>query len=120
VFIFFGIIGFMSIFEKKVEAVTNGIYTYTILDDKATITRCSTSASGAIEIPSTLDGYLVTDIGYSAFSECTRLNSVTIPNSVTTIGSYAFKYCSGLTSVYISSSLTYLGERAFSNCSGLK
>jgi hypothetical protein len=119
VFIFFGIIGFMPIFEEKAEAVTNGIYTYTILDDKATITKCSTSASGAIEIPSTLDGYLVTDIGYSAFSECHNLTTVTIPNSVTTIGSAAFWECTSLKSVTIPNNVTYLGSNAFAYCNGL-
>ena len=37
-----------------------------------------------------------------AFSGCSGLTSVTIPNSVTSIGDYAFSGCSDLTSVYIS------------------
>ena len=49
----------------------------------------------------------------SAFSSCTRLNSLTIPNSVNFIGSYVFNDCTGLTSITIPNSVTYLGDLAF-------
>ena len=37
--------------------------------------------------------YQVTSIGDGAFSGCSDLTSVTIPNSVTSIGNAAFWYC---------------------------
>ena len=61
----------------------------------------------------------VTSIGGSAFSSCSGLTSVTIPNSVTSIGNWAFSGCSGLTSVTIGNSVTSIGDWAFSDCSGL-
>ena len=61
----------------------------------------------------------VTSIGYSAFSHCSSLASITIPSSVTNIGNYAFAGCSGLTSVTIPNSVTSIGEGAFEGCSGL-
>ena len=77
-----------------------------------------------------LNGELVTDlviptegsvksIGNYAFSDCTSLTSVTIPDSVTSIGNYAFAYCTSLTSVTIPDSVTSIGYRAFYSCDSL-
>ena len=46
-------------------------------------------------------GNTIESIGNYAFSNCSSLTSVTIPESVTSIGNSAFEYCSGLTSVHI-------------------
>ena len=61
----------------------------------------------------------VTSIGNSAFSNCSGLTSINIPNLVTSIGDTAFFGCSGLTSINIPDSVTTIGYRAFGNCSGL-
>ena len=92
----------------------------------ATVTYCgdySNKYSGSVVIPSsvTYDGttYSVTSIGSSAFSGCSSLTSVTIPNSVTSIGKNAFYDCSSLTSVTIPNSVTSIGKNAFYDCSSL-
>ncbi len=68
----------------------------------------------SIEIPDS-----VTSIGDYAFSDCTGLTSIEIPDSVTSIGDRAFSYCTGLTSVEIPGSVTSIGNSAFSYCTGL-
>ena len=73
--------------------------------------------SGAVDIPATVDydgiTYNVTSIGDGAFSECTLLTSVTIPNSVTSIGERAFMVCWSLNSITIPNSVTTIGDRTF-------
>ena len=86
--------------------------------------------------------YSVTEIGKSAFDDCTGLTSVTIPNSVTEIGSYAFRNtgwynnqldgvlyldncCLGYKgdeptgSLSINSGTRLIANAAFKNCRGL-
>ena len=92
-----GIVGLTPILG--VSAETSGIYTYTVADNKATITSSDTSATGAIEIPTTLGGFSVTSIGDSAFYYCTDVTSINIPSSVTSIGSLAFYNCSNLATI---------------------
>ncbi len=55
-----------------------------------------------------------------AFYKCSRLESVTIGNSVTSIGAGAFRYCSSLTSITIPDSVTSIGMYAFDNCDSLQ
>ena len=61
----------------------------------------------------------VTVIGNKAFYKCSLLVSVTIPNSVTKIDNETFYGCSALTSVIIPDSVTEIGSHAFSRCSSL-
>ena len=61
----------------------------------------------------------VTTIGDGAFSGCTGLTDITIPNSVTTIGDGAFSGCTGLTDITIPNSVTFIGWYAFYGCTGL-
>ena len=84
------------------------------------ITDCKTSASGRLTIPETYNEKPVISIGDYVFSGCTKLTSITIPDSVTSIGSGAFKNCTGLTSITIPDSVVSIGSEAFYDCSFLQ
>ena len=61
----------------------------------------------------------ITSIGYDAFAYCSGLTSLTLPAGITSIGEYAFYGCSGLTSLTLPDGITEIGESTFSDCSGL-
>ncbi len=77
--------------------------------------------SGSVTIPETVTyngtTYSVTSIGDRAFASCSKLTSITLPNSVTSIGDYTFYKCSGLTSITIPNSVTSIDADAFYGCS---
>lgn len=87
--------------------LTTPIYTST------TFISMPISYEGEYVIP---DG--ITKIAPSAFYQCTKLTSVTIPNSVTSIGDMAFQGCSNA-SLNIPASVTEIGQFAFAGCNGL-
>ena len=77
----------------------------------------------SLVIPNTVNvgnTFTITSIGGSAFSGCTGLTSIVIPNSVTYIGSYAFYNCTNLTSIVIPNNVNSVGDNAFSGCTNLK
>ena len=61
----------------------------------------------------------ITSIGYDAFAYCSGLTSLNLPAGITSIDKYAFSGCSRLTSLTLPAGITSIGEFAFSYCSGL-
>ena len=120
----FGTIKGIEDAEPELPVDTSGLSYNIISETKVAVIAGGKKHTGDIVIPSqtTIDGraYIVTGIGNYAFSGCSGMTSITIPNSVTSIGNSAFSGCSGLTSVTIPNSVTSIGISAFSSCTGLE
>lgn len=98
-----------------------GIFQYEVDEGEAVLFGLTDSSySGTVDIPSTLGGYPVTSIGVGAFSNCSNIQSVTIPSSVTWINEGGFSRCYGLKSITIPVSVKSIHEGAFYECSNLK
>ncbi len=103
----------------KTEPDEDSSYTYKLDGDGNAAITGYTGSKTALAISASLEGHPVTTIGKGAFSDCSGLTAVTIPDSVTTIELAAFSGCSGLTAVTIPDSVTTIGSGAFMGCSGL-
>ena len=101
-------LGGATLVARWTESQT-GDFTWTVSGNEITITGCEQRPTGALVIPSEINGYPVTAIGSSAFDGCTGMTSVTIPDSVTSIGYDAFVWCSGLEEVRISDLAAWCG-----------
>ncbi len=72
-----------------------------------------------ITIPNVYNNKAVTSIAQSAFSGCSSIINVTIPDTVTNIGSYAFYDCTNLTTINIPESIASIGTFPFGGCEKL-
>ena len=82
---------------------------WTVSGNAVTITGYYQKPTGALAVPSGIDGHPVTSIGRQAFYGCSGVTSVTIPDSVTSIEYDAFLQCTGLEEVHISDLAAWCG-----------
>ena len=93
-------------------------FEYTESNGEITITKYIGSDS-EVYVPDAINGKPVVAIGYGAFSYCSNLASLVIPDSVTSIGDEAFSNCSSLESIVIPNNLKSIGNHAFYDCLNL-
>lgn len=78
-----------------------------------------TAPTGNLVIPGSVENggttYNVTAIGQEAFSLCTGLTGVVIPEGVTSIGTLAFFSCTALAAVTLPTTLTDIRSQAFNS-----
>ena len=94
-----------------------GFTTITIPNTVTEIGFCAFAGTNltSIVIPDT-----VTDIGNYAFSDCTELKDVTLPNIRKNIVAGMFEGCTSLEKIVLPETVTAIRESAFKNCTSLK
>ena len=108
------IIGIFGVVPFAASAAVSGSYEYSVKSDStAKITRYIDNGSKTVTIPSTIGGYVSTEIGQRAFENRSSFNAVAIPSSITNIGEFAFRGCTGLASVSIPNTVEKIGNCAF-------
>ena len=103
-------------------------YTFTITDSERRYVQLDkwkgAQPSGEIIIPETVEWegntYTVKTIGTSAFSTCSKITKITLPESITGIGKDAFMSCTGLESINLPDGLTRIEQWVFCACHALK
>ena len=73
------------------------------------------SALVDVELPESIEY-----IDYCAFEYCTSLTSINLPQGITIIEAGCLRGCTSLTSLTIPNGVTYISDDAFGNCTGLQ
>ncbi len=102
------------------EEFTENGFIYEVKDGNAIIVGCDSTVSGDVVIPSSIGGYVVTEIWDCAFENNIDITAVTIPDSVTKIGDSAFENCFALETVIIGDGVKMIDEEAFYSCQAMK
>ena len=112
-------LGILTIAPLTVSAATYGDFEYTAYNGTIAITGYTGSAE-SVEVPSKINGKMVTDIRYDAFAKCLKLKNVVLNKGIETIGFRAFKECINLENVTIPDSVKTIDTGAFARCYKLK
>lgn len=120
--------------SHKAETVKDGIFTFTLNEDKTSYTvnvfsealfesydseeafradYAEVLAMKEIVIPSEYNGLPITVIGESSFAYCSELTKIILPEKLTAIRRGAFSYCSNLMTITLPAKLTDLNYFAF-------
>lgn len=80
-------------------AAQEGIFTYTVANDCATITSVDQTVTGDVIIPETLGGYPVTTLAKKSFDSCHTIDELFIPETVSSIedSSIDYMWCKKIT-----------------------
>ena len=111
--VFVLIIGIFTSVPASADSVDMMIFELNRDSKSYRVASSDRNIEGEIVIPETYNGMPVTVIAYGAFSNCTKITSVIIPDSVTDIEDRAFYYCYNLESITIPDTDMNIGADAF-------
>lgn len=84
-----------------------------------THTVADSAFSGCTQLTSVSIPDSVENIGRAAFYGCSSLNNVVLPAGLDAINQYTFSQCSALKSITVPSGISYIGYKAFYYCTSL-
>lgn len=97
------------------------LFRYEVMDDEnANITSYDgIESTGVLEVPSSIDGYKVAQIGWKGLAEldCTK---IVLPDTLETLDYYAFSACKNLKEIELPASLNTIMGVPFEGCSSLE
>ena len=105
--------------DVKEYAVENLEYSLSDTGTGYTVKGIGTVTSKEIDVPATFNGLPVVEIGIKAFENNVNITKVTLHKPLSTINNLAFTGCTALESIELPDGLTFIGMKAFSG-SGLK
>ncbi len=103
--------------ERKLELSDGALY-FAVTEGGAALCRCQGRAA-RIEIPESVEGRPVTQIGKKGFLSCKHLKSIQLPDTVEEIGDWAFASCSALERVILPRRPIRFGKAVFLDCKSL-
>lgn len=78
------------------------------------------TGSAEVIVPETVDGLTVERLGAYCFADCTRIETVILPDTLETIEDNAFSGCTALRGIFIPEGVTDIGADAFYGCDALE
>lgn len=107
-----------SEFDAETTSTTSE-YSYSVNDDGTISITSYNGSETELNLPDTIDGYIVSGIADHAFEANWDITSVTMPNGLSYIGESAFMDCGSLTTVSIPETVATVRRAAFASCSCL-
>lgn len=118
-----------SSIANAIRSKTGKTATIKPVDMATEIESIKTGGGGDNKLPQLVDGTIttvtaedlagVTRVRDYAFSNCSSLTSVILPDNITSMGSSVFFRCTSLISINIPDGVQSIGNNAFQNCSSL-
>jgi len=105
--------------EQPVRTQVYGVFQYKNLGNYIEIVATSSTAKGAVAVPSEIDGLPVKSAGDHAFAGNQNITSIKLPDTLTSIGKGAFWGDTALTSITIPEGVTQIKDETFLNCMSL-
>ncbi|MBQ9097830.1 MAG: leucine-rich repeat domain-containing protein [Clostridia bacterium] len=107
---------FLDLFGGSVDLTPTGLHTVTLTN---TVHLGEFAFSGCTMLTTIHLPEELLSIGGYAFYQCSSLAAITLPNTLQTIGESAFSNCTSLIEIHIPASVTEIGRTVFFNCNAL-